>query len=237
MPQRFLKPGFRTSKRLARCSRHARLLYVCIITLVDDFGRYDADPQLLRAECFPHDDDVRTADLKSWLKELSEQDAIVLYESESNPYLQVTRWIERTRAAKSKYPNPPNYEGAAQTRSTEGAGEVDGAGAGVTAWTHVCELLPESHRTDAMKASWSDFVRHRHEKRAKLTSKAVEKQAKQLSKWSHDEAVEAIEHSVAQGYTGIFRPSGNRGHGGPTHAKALQRNGTDYDAHVRQTSD
>lgn len=142
MPQRFLKPGIRTSKRLAKCTRHARLLYVYLITLADDFGRYDGDPQLLRSECFPYDDDVRGSEVEKWVNELSRVGALLHYEVDGSWYVQIQRWKDKARSKLSKYPNPPNLradvsslradarKAQAYTRVTygEGDGADDGAG-------------------------------------------------------------------------------------------------------------
>lgn len=110
MPQRFLRPGIRTSGTWNRASFAAQSLYVSILTLVDDFGRYDGRAALIHGECFslrnpaerinPH----RTGTL---LRELDEVGLIQLYEHEGKEYLQVLRWEERSRSERSKYPTPP----------------------------------------------------------------------------------------------------------------------------------
>ena len=53
MPQRFLRPGIRSSKRFNRVTWFEQIFYVRLITLVDDYGRYEADPELLQSEAFP----------------------------------------------------------------------------------------------------------------------------------------------------------------------------------------
>ena len=110
MPQRFLRPAIRQSKRWNRLPWDAQSLYIRLITLVDDHGRYEADPELLRSEAFPYGDpngdvmDVTTID--NICKHLLSSGLVNFYEIDGTKYLQVLRWQERARS-KSKYPDPP----------------------------------------------------------------------------------------------------------------------------------
>lgn len=109
MPQRFLRPGLTTSQRYNSCSWEAQALFTRLITLVDDFGRYDAEPRLLRSHAFPFGDpvgkDIVLPKLKMMCEQLSISGLVDFYETpDGKKYLQVSRWQERTRAEKSKYP-------------------------------------------------------------------------------------------------------------------------------------
>lgn len=109
MPQRFLRPGITTSKRYNACSWQAQALFTRLITLVDDFGRYEADPRLLRSHAFPFGDpagkDIPAKSIEAWCSELANADLCRFYQdSHGKRYLQLTRWTERKRSDKSKYP-------------------------------------------------------------------------------------------------------------------------------------
>jgi len=110
MPQRFLKPGIRQSRRWNRISWLAQSLYVRLVTLVDDFARYEADPELLRSELFPYGDPdgnpIQLTAIDSACEQLSEKDMVHFYIHDGVKYCQLKRWTERTRAEKSKYPAP-----------------------------------------------------------------------------------------------------------------------------------
>lgn len=106
MPQRFLRPGIRTSEAWNCTSFRAQSLYIGILTLVDDYGRYDGRPALLHAEIFCLRDDVTRQDTAADIRELGEQGLVQLYEVDGKVYLQVTRWQERTRNP-SRFPAPP----------------------------------------------------------------------------------------------------------------------------------
>ena len=60
-------------------------------------------------------------------------------------------------------------------------------------------------------AAWERWRRHRREKRAKLTATCAESQLNSLSEMGIDRAVTAINHSITNGWTGIFEPK----HQGP----------------------
>src|SRR4051794_12930640 len=97
MPQRFLRPGIRTSATWNSTSFAAQGLYVSILTLVDDFGRYDGRAALLHGECFALRNDVKPQRTAALLQELHEVGLIQLYQHEGKDYLQVLRWQERSR--------------------------------------------------------------------------------------------------------------------------------------------
>jgi hypothetical protein len=111
MPQRLLRPGIRQSKRWNRVGYFEQTLYIRIITLVDDFGRYESDPELLRSEAFPFGDPegnpVTVPSIESALLTLASKDMIILYENGEKRYLQMSRWQERARS-ESRWPDPKN---------------------------------------------------------------------------------------------------------------------------------
>lgn len=107
MPQRFLKPGITTSKKWDGCSWQAQSFYIRLLTLVDDFGRYDGDCMLLRSHAFPLRDDVSKNKVAELCKELQEAGLTLFYSINGKDYLQLTNWSERARAESSRFPDPP----------------------------------------------------------------------------------------------------------------------------------
>ena len=88
-------------------------MFIRLITLADDYGRYEAHPMLIRNEAFPYGDpdgkDVPVEKVDSALRALCGQNdgsgLIQLYEVGGTRYLQINRWKERARS-ESKYPCP-----------------------------------------------------------------------------------------------------------------------------------
>ncbi len=110
MPQRFLRPGLTTSKKFNRVSWEAQTFYVRLLTLVDDYGRYEADRMLLRSLCFPIGDpdgnEVSVKTVENICDQLLAKKLLVFYPGiEGKEYLQLTNWKEHARAA-SKFPAP-----------------------------------------------------------------------------------------------------------------------------------
>lgn len=111
MPQRLLKPTIRQSERWNQLPWFEQSLYIRLITLVDDYGRYEAHPMLLRNEAFPYGDpdgnDVPVERVEAALETLScgnsPEGMLNLYISDGKKYLQLLRWKERVRS-ESKYP-------------------------------------------------------------------------------------------------------------------------------------
>lgn len=104
MPQRFLRPGLITSKRWDAVSWQAQSFYIRLLTLVDDFGRYEADPTLLRSHAFPLRDDVRSSRVTELCEEIAKAGLVTFYRLGDKEYLQIDKWQERARSETSKFP-------------------------------------------------------------------------------------------------------------------------------------
>jgi hypothetical protein len=113
MPIRLLRPTLRQSQRWNKLPWFEQSLFIRLITLADDYGRYEAHPMLIRNEAFPYGDpdgkDVPVEKVDSALRTLCGQNdgsgLIQLYEVGGTQYLQINRWKERARS-ESKYPCP-----------------------------------------------------------------------------------------------------------------------------------
>ncbi|MEK9810207.1 MAG: hypothetical protein VW362_07140 [Candidatus Nanopelagicales bacterium] len=79
--------------------------------VVDDFGRFDGRPTLLRAACYPTlVDSVSDTDVEGWLWQCVDAELILLYAVNGKNYIQLHDFGE-PRAKKSKWP-APDSEGA-----------------------------------------------------------------------------------------------------------------------------
>lgn len=105
MPQRFLKPGITSSERWNACSWQGQSFYIRLITLVDDFGRFEADPRLLRSLAFPLSEVMKSDQVTNLMVELHTVDLANFYRTNGKAFLQLTNWSERARAEGSKYPD------------------------------------------------------------------------------------------------------------------------------------
>ncbi len=124
VPQRFLRPGIRTSVRWNSASRNAQALYVALLTLVDDYGRYDGRPSVLCGDAFSvwnelnPDSAINPQEVAALSCDLMRIGLADFYEVDGKKYVQLVQWQERVRqGAKEKYPPNPNPQESAGIRS------------------------------------------------------------------------------------------------------------------------
>ena len=108
MPNRLLKEGIRTSKKINSLSDFEFRTWAYLITYVDDYGRGSADPELLKGFVFPRRKEVREQDIRKALAALERTGSILLYDVAGEPYFCFPNWSEhqRIQTKKSKYPAP-----------------------------------------------------------------------------------------------------------------------------------
>jgi hypothetical protein len=109
MPNRTLRDTVKKSHKLNAVSDGAQALWFRLLTCVDDYGRFDADPTLIASACYPLRLHANVSKISAQLKELSDIELVVLYTVKSDKYLFFTNWdAGNIRAKKSKYPEPAN---------------------------------------------------------------------------------------------------------------------------------
>lgn len=85
--------------------------------------------------------------------------------------------------------------------------------------------IPEPLASDpAFVEAWGEWTRHRREKRATLTPTAARRALAKLAKLDPAEAVAMLEHSTAQGYTGLYGPNGSANGTGRVDENNIERN-------------
>lgn len=105
MPTRYLKPGICDSESIDKCSALAETLFYRLLVNVDDYGRLDARPAVVRAKCFPLKDSINNNDTVELLKELQNFGLIIIYKSGDCVYLQMLKWDNNPRSKESKCPH------------------------------------------------------------------------------------------------------------------------------------
>lgn len=112
MPNRLLKEGIRTSKKINSLSDFEFRTWAYLITYVDDYGRGSADPELLKGFVFPRRKEVREQDIRKALAALERTGSILLYDVAGEPYFCFPNWSEhqRIQTKKSKYPAPADCD-------------------------------------------------------------------------------------------------------------------------------
>jgi hypothetical protein len=114
VPQRILRDGILDSRAVQAVSDAAMLLYYRLISVVDDYGRFDFDPHVIRSRCFSFVSDRWSAErIEECMNELcsvvvppNRIPLVTAYECESRQYFQINKFGQRTQA-KPRFPAPP----------------------------------------------------------------------------------------------------------------------------------
>lgn len=112
MPNRIIREGILTSSRIAKLGWAEEVLYRRLMSVVDDFGRYFADPGVLRAHCYPRQlNKVSDSDVGKWLHSCVAAGLVRVYSAQDEErYLELLNFGQQVRAKKSKFPNPPSSD-------------------------------------------------------------------------------------------------------------------------------
>lgn len=112
MPSRILRDGIIDSKAVNSLNDSGEILYRRLMSVVDDYGRFEADHELIRVRCFGRQLDrwpvLRVADALANTTAVTFDDGVplvLLYQNGSKRYLQINNFGQRERA-KSKFPEP-----------------------------------------------------------------------------------------------------------------------------------
>lgn len=111
MAKRMVDSGMWSNENFAALPAMARLLQIGIINHADDQGRIKAHPAYLRSQIFPYDD-VSIDDIAKWLKLISNNGTVAIYEADTKTYVQLTNWWEYQSlqyASPSEYPAPVGW--------------------------------------------------------------------------------------------------------------------------------
>jgi len=131
---RTLKPECWEDERVGFVSRDARLLWVVLITMADDEGRFRAVPAMIAGHGFGYDDDA-LAGIPGWLQELQDVGLVLLYGGPGDsrnppespgpsrgPFGCLPKWSRHQRVNKpspSRIPAAPEGSGAAPDSAGE----------------------------------------------------------------------------------------------------------------------
>lgn len=102
MPNRILRTSALTSRKLGQVSPAAEALYYRLMLVVDDFGRYHGETEIIQSHCYPRGE----RQVAKPLTELVEAGAIHLYDINEDRYLAFDKWDQSSRAKESKFPAP-----------------------------------------------------------------------------------------------------------------------------------
>jgi len=104
MPNRIIREAILSSEKMALLGWPEEVFYRRLMSIVDDYGRYEANHQLLRSKCYPLQvDDVRVADITRWMAACQMAGLILIYVVHGKQYIEVLNFGQQQRTD-SKYP-------------------------------------------------------------------------------------------------------------------------------------
>jgi hypothetical protein len=111
---RSIKPEFRTSQTVTQWPREVRLFWALLWGYLDDHGYGLDDPKLIKADCFPVDDDLTAADIDKWLDLIAgtvvaefDPPPLCRYEFNGRRFLHAVKWAEHQRPQHPAIPKFP----------------------------------------------------------------------------------------------------------------------------------
>lgn len=113
---RSIKPEMPQDERIAKLSIPAELLFVRLISMADDEGRFRAAVNGIIGFAFPDREDVTQAKVRRWLREIEAQELVLIYTHDGARFGAVRNFRKHqqiNKATPSRLPEPPDAEIAA----------------------------------------------------------------------------------------------------------------------------
>lgn len=101
--RRMLYTNLWQNNDFAKLSDKAKLLYVGLITVADDDGRFKASSLLLRSQVFPLDEKITQEDVRKWLNEVVRSTLIDVYRVNGDYFGQHPKWHKYQSIRKDLY--------------------------------------------------------------------------------------------------------------------------------------
>jgi hypothetical protein len=215
------------SLRFDGISAEAERLFLRLIMKADDYGRFHADPRLVKAGCFPLIESLKPEKVAEWIAELENRGLIVCYEVDLRKFLSIVNYGQRLKNSRFKFPamtgktadwlptsrNFPELPGTSRNFPPEVEVEVEEKEntkekeKKKTNSAKADRSLPLPFASDAFAKAWMEWRKHRTEIRKPLTASSAEKQLAKLAAMGEAAAIATIDHSIAGGWQGLFPPA------------------------------
>ncbi|MBK5203904.1 MAG: hypothetical protein JJD98_00395 [Polaromonas sp.] len=206
MPNRIIREAILSSEKMALLGWPEEVFYRRLMSIVDDYGRYEANPQLLRARCYPlQTDAVRAADISRWMAACQTAGLILCYEVSGKCYVEVINFQQQQRSA-SKYPPCVASEIICNQVLAD-------AHLGVSVFGVVSEVVKTASQSFVLpewipEDTWAAYCKVRTGKKAKNEPHALGLIVKDLEKFkaAGHNPVECLNNSIKSGWAGVFEP-------------------------------
>jgi len=106
-----ISPELRTSEKVAQWPREVRYFWVLLLGYLDDYGKGKDNPQLIKSDCLPLDDDVTASKVDEWLWIIAGAGVIVRYTADGVKYIGAVNWREHQTIQHPTNSKIPDQEG------------------------------------------------------------------------------------------------------------------------------
>ena len=203
MPNRIIKESIARSEKISGLTDFQFRLWIHLITYVDDYGRGDARPAIIRGACFPLRERVSNKDIEAGICGLADIGCVSLYTVDGRPYLCLPGWDEhqRVRQKVSKYPSPEEADPVCQSAASGGelpqsAARIQNPESESRIQNPNPESIPARDRAKEFDLFWDAYPRHEGKQKARQAYNKVEvpldillealKQHKRSAQWTRD---------------------------------------------------
>lgn len=212
MPNRIIKESALDSEDLDTLSNSGERLFWRLILVADDYGRFEATPQVVKARCFPRRvDTMRTNEVEKAMKELSPL-LVRFYSVGGRQYGCFLNWEKHQgspRAKKSKFPDPPTEIEQNQPDSIckhLHANVPEGPNTNTDTNSDLKEGESPGRGSLIDHETWAEFRKMRQRIRRPLTDHAEALLLADLDKLviAGEDAKEVVEQSIKNSWQGLF---------------------------------
>lgn len=219
MANRTLCDRLLTSEKLAKCSREADGYYYRLSLVADPWGRFEAQPMLLRSKAWPMREDITAADVDGFLKEWESADLIQLYQDQGKRYAFVVEWDDeqrdcaRLRQQLSQFPDPPGWTCPRLRTASPARSNCIANGMRDGNPDPVDDALFQRYKTAFQGGSTRDFEKllaYREDLGDKAIIVALEKAKEANAKWPNY-ALKTLDSMRTAGSLDAWRAAGKRG--------------------------
>jgi hypothetical protein len=218
---RTIKPEFWQNEELASLSEHARLLAIALLNFSDDEGYFLANPALVRANCFPFQEDSRS--IPGSIQELSRIGYVEIRECSGKAVGRIVKFREHQRiekAQKSKLSSTflacVSEENQENTKQNNNSVIVPGMFQEDSRSGHGLErkgkeqgkerkgeeenpLSLSSHKEDPdFQNAWRSWIAKQSAKSGRIDQWTQQGQLKELERFSTEEAIAVVEYSTSR---------------------------------------
>lgn len=109
MPNRIIRDGWIESEAINALDVHSERFFLRLCLRADDFGRFHANPSLVKSSLYPLTDTVRSTDIPRFFAACEEAGLVRCYECDGKKFVEIVKFDQRTRSARSKFPAPDGH--------------------------------------------------------------------------------------------------------------------------------